>query len=59
MEKLGDGQDGKEKNLGEKMDVCLSLLTSSLLANSLASLSDLEATPLELVSSIHKVYFCV
>ena len=36
----------------------ISLLTSSLLTNCLASLSYLDATPLELVSGIHKVPFC-
>ena len=58
LEKLGDGQDGKGKNLGEMKDVCLSLLMSSLLANGLTLLLDIEATPLELVSGIHKVHFC-
>ena len=58
MEKLGDGQDGKMNNLGENKDVFLSLLTLYLLANGLVLLSDLEATPLELVSVIHKVPFC-
>ena len=38
--------------------VFISLLTLSLLTNGLASLSDLEATPLELVSGIHKIPFC-
>ena len=38
--------------------IFISLLTSSLLNNGLASLSDLEATPLELVYGIHKVPFC-
>ena len=57
LEKLGDGLAGG-KNLGHKKDACLYLLCLSLLANGLASLTDLEATPLELVSSIHKVNFC-
>ena len=52
---MGGGQYGKGNNLG---GVFISLLTSSLLANGLASLSDIEATPLELVSGIHKVPFC-
>ena len=39
-------------------DVFISRLTSSILTNGLASLSDIEATPLELVSGIHKVPFC-
>ena len=58
LEKLGDGQDGKRNNLREKKDVCPSLLTLSLLANGLVLLPNLEATPLELVSGIHKVPFC-
>ena len=58
LEKLGDGHDEKGKNLGEMKDVCLSLLMSSLLANGLTLLLDIEATPLELVSGIHKVLFC-
>ena len=58
LKKLGYGQDGKGKNIGEKKDVCIYLLTSSLLANGLTSLLGLEANPLELVSCIHKVPFC-
>ena len=54
LEKLGGCQDGKGKNLG---GCFISLLTSSLLPNGLVSLSDVEATPLELVSGIHKVPF--
>ena len=38
--------------------IFIPLLTSSLLNNGLALLSDLEATPLELVYGIHKVPFC-
>ena len=45
------------KTLGEKKDIFISLLTLSLLTNGFALLEDLEATPLELVSGIHKVPF--
>ena len=58
MEKLGIGLDDKGVNFKINKDKCISLLTSSLLYNSLESLEDLEATPLKLLSSIHKVYFC-
>ena len=58
LEKLGIGHDSKGKSLGEKKDACIFLLASSLVADGLASLSDLEANPLELVSGIHKVHFC-
>ena len=58
LEKLGNGKGGKGNNLEEKKDVCLYLLTLSLLANGLVLLPNLEATPLELVSGIHKVHFC-
>ena len=57
MEKLGNGKGGKGNNLEEKKDVCLYLLTLSLLANGAALLSDFEATTLELVYGIHKVPF--
>ena len=58
LEKLGNGKGGKGNNLEEKKDVCLYLLTLSLLANGAALLSDFEATTLELVYGIHKVPFC-
>ena len=58
LEKLGSGSDGIGANIETKKDVCLSLLMSSLLANGLESLVDLEANPLEFVSGIHKVPFC-
>ena len=57
LDNVGDGLHGG-KNLGEEKDICLTLLTLSLLSNGLASLEDLEATPLELVSGIHKVIIC-
>ena len=38
LEKLGDGQDRKGENLGEMKDVCIYLLTSSLLTNGLTLL---------------------
>ena len=56
LEKMGDGLLGG-KNLREKKDICLTLLTSSLLSSRLALLEGLEENPLELVSGIHKVYF--
>ena len=45
------------KNLDEKKHFFLSLLTSSLLTNGIATLDELEATPLVLVYGIHKVTF--
>ena len=57
LEKLGGFLHGG-KNLGEKNYICLTLLTLSLISNGLASFEDLEATPLDLVSVIHKVPFC-
>ena len=44
---------GPEEKLQAKKDTCISLLTSSLLANDIF----LEATPLALVSDIYKVPF--
>ena len=39
-------------------DVFISLLMLSLRTDGLASLSDIEATPLDLVSGINNVLFC-
>ena len=58
LDNLCDGQDKKGNSLGENKDVCLSLLTFSILANRLLSLSYIEATPLDLVSFIHKIPLC-
>ena len=44
-------------NLDTKRTTCLTLLTLSLLQNSIESLEELEATPLKLVSAIHNVPF--
>ena len=48
---------GHEAKLKAKKDECLSLLTSSLATNGMATLEDLEATPLALVSDIQNVPF--
>ena len=58
MAKLGSDLDEKDVNLDTKKEKCLYLLTSSLLSNGPELLEDIEATPLELVSGIHKVPFC-
>ena len=55
LEKMGIGQYGKGKSLGEKKDACLSLLTSSLITNGMTTIYDLEVTPLVLVSVIQKM----
>ena len=58
LENLGDDKDEDGLNIDTKKETCLTLLTLSLLQNGLNYLEDIEATPLELVSGIHKVPFC-
>ena len=57
LEKLGEDKDKDGINIDTKISKCLTLLTQSLLQNGLELLEELEATPLELVSGIHKVPF--
>ena len=45
------------KNIEQKTQTCFTPLTLSLLANRIATLDDLEANPLVLVSGIFKVPF--
>ena len=47
----------REAKLKEKRDACLSLLTSSIITNFMATLECFEATPLALVPGIQKVPF--
>ena len=44
--------DHAGQSLEQKTQTCLTLLTPSILANGIASLDDLEATPMVLVSGI-------
>ena len=56
-DKLGDDKDKYGLNLDTNRAKCLTFLTQSLLKNGLKLLEELYATPLELVSGIHKVPF--
>ena len=57
LDNLVDDKDEDGLDINTKKAMCLTLLTLSLLQNGLDLLKDLEATPLELVSGIHKVPF--
>ena len=54
LQKWGKGPSIDEEIFMKNMSKCLTLLTKSLLYNGLESLEDLYATPLDLVSGIHK-----
>ena len=58
LDKLGDDKDKYGLDIDTKREKFLTLLTLSLLQNVLESLEYIEATILDLVSSIHKVPFC-
>ena len=59
LENLGDDKDKDSLDINAKKGkfLTLLLLTQSLLQNGLASLDELDATRLELVSRIYKVPF--
>ena len=56
LQKWGKGPSIDEEIFMKNMSKCLTLLTKSLLYNGLESLEDLYATPLDLVSDVHKSY---
>ena len=57
LDKLIDNNDEDILDIDTKRENCLTILSSYLLQNGLELLEELEATPLELVSDIHKFPF--
>ena len=51
---MGDDKDENKLDIDTKKATCITLIAKSLFQNGLGYMKDLEATPVELVSGIHK-----